>query len=120
MHFLTIVKPGPAPPPVDLVRSAEEWIDGKLSDGTFECCYAFVEGGGFSVGEADSLEGLMDDLLDYPLRRSSSSTCARWWESTTRSSGTSRWPSGWQRKWADAVSRSPRPRAAVSGPFTPP
>jgi hypothetical protein len=67
MHFLTIVKPGPAPPPVDLVRSAEEWIDGKLSDGTFECCYAFVEGGGFSVGEADSLEGLMDDLLDYPL-----------------------------------------------------
>jgi hypothetical protein len=67
MKFLTIVKPGPAPPPVDLIRSAEEWVDGKLSDGTFECCYAFVDGGGFSVGEAESLEELMDDLLDYPL-----------------------------------------------------
>jgi hypothetical protein len=67
MKFLTIVKPGPAPPPVDLIRSAEEWVDGKLSDGTFECSYAFVDGGGFSVGEADSLEQLMDDLLDYPL-----------------------------------------------------
>jgi hypothetical protein len=67
MKFLTIVTPGPAPPPVELIRSAEEWIDGKLSDGTFECCYAFVQGGGFSVGEADSLEELMDDLLEYPL-----------------------------------------------------
>src|ERR687898_215914 len=67
MRFLTIVKPGPAPPPVELIRSAEEWIGGKLSYGTFECCYAFVQGGGFSVGEADSLEQLMDDLLDYPL-----------------------------------------------------
>jgi hypothetical protein len=67
MEFLVLVKPGPAPPPVELVRSAQEWIDGRLSDGTIECCYAFIGGGGFSVTKADSHEQLMDELLDYPL-----------------------------------------------------
>jgi hypothetical protein len=67
MEFLVLVKPGPAPPPVELVRSAQEWIDGRLSDGTIKCSYAFVGGGGFSVTEADSHEEMMDELLDYPL-----------------------------------------------------
>jgi len=67
LKFLTLVKPGPVPPSVDLVRSAQDWIDAKISDGTFECVYAFLDGGGFSVGKADSLDQLMDDLLDYPL-----------------------------------------------------
>jgi hypothetical protein len=67
MQFLTIVKPGPMPPPPELMRGAQEWIHAKESDGTFECCYAFVEGGGCAIGNADSLEQLMEDLLDYPL-----------------------------------------------------
>ena len=67
MKFLVLVRPGPAPPPVELVRSAQEWIDSRLSDGTIECCYSFVGGGGFSVTNADSHEQVMDELLDYPM-----------------------------------------------------
>lgn len=55
------------PPPIELVRSAQEWIDGRLSDGSMECCYAFAGGGGFSVIQAKSHEELMDEFLDYPL-----------------------------------------------------
>lgn len=67
MQFLTLVKPGPMPPPPEAVRASRAWIDAKLADGTFECCYAFVDGGGFSVGKADSFEALMEDLIDYPM-----------------------------------------------------
>jgi hypothetical protein len=67
MEFLVLTKPGPAPPPVELVRSAQAWLDAKLSDGTIKCSYAFVGGGGFSVSQADSHEKMMDELLDYPL-----------------------------------------------------
>ena len=67
MEFLVLVKPGPAPPPVELVRSSQEWIDTRLSDGRIECTYAFLGGGGFSVAKADSHEAMMDELLAYPL-----------------------------------------------------
>ena len=67
MEFLVLVNPGPAPPPVELVRSSQEWINARLADGRIECCYAFVGGGGFSVAKADSHEEMMDELLDYPL-----------------------------------------------------
>jgi hypothetical protein len=67
MEFLVLVKPGPAPPPVELIRSSQEWIDSRLSDGRIECCYAFAGGGGFSVTKADSHEELMDELISYPL-----------------------------------------------------
>jgi hypothetical protein len=55
------------PPPVDLVRSAQEWLGAKLDDGTFECAYAFPGGGGCSIGEYDSHEQLMELLMEYPL-----------------------------------------------------
>jgi hypothetical protein len=67
MKFLVLARPGPMPPPVELVRSAQDWIDGRISDGRIECCYAFAGGGGFSVNQAESHEELMDELLDYPL-----------------------------------------------------
>jgi hypothetical protein len=67
MKFLVTVKPGPMPPPVELVRSAQEWIQERLDDGTFECVYAFPGGGGCSIGENDSHEQLMEQLMDYPL-----------------------------------------------------
>ena len=67
MKFLVLATPGPIPPPVELVRSAQEWLDGRLSDGRIECCYGYAGGGGFSVTLADSHEELMDELLDYPL-----------------------------------------------------
>jgi hypothetical protein len=67
MKFLTIVRPGPMPPPADAIRASQDWINEKLDDGTFECVYSFIEGGGFSVGTADSLEEQMDLMQDYPM-----------------------------------------------------
>lgn len=67
MKFLVTVKPGPMPAPIELVRQAREWIQAKLDDGTFEAVYAFPGGGGCSIGENDSHEQLMEQLLDYPL-----------------------------------------------------
>jgi hypothetical protein len=67
MKFLVTVTPGPMPPPIDLVRSAQEWLQAKLDDGTFECVYAFPQGGGCSIGENDSHEELMEQLMEYPL-----------------------------------------------------
>lgn len=33
IKYLVTAKPGPIPPPPDLVRQAQEWIQAKLSDG---------------------------------------------------------------------------------------
>jgi len=67
MKYLVIARPGPMPPPVELVRQAQDWLQANLDDGTFEVCYAFPQGGGFSVGENDSTEQLMEQLMEYPL-----------------------------------------------------
>lgn len=67
MKFLVTVTPGPMPPPIELIQPAQDWVQGKLDDGSFECSYAFPNGGGLSIGDNDSHEQLMDQLLDYPL-----------------------------------------------------
>lgn len=67
MKFLVTVTPGPMPPPIELVRQAQEWIQAKLDDGSFEACYAFPQGGGCSIGTNDSHEQLMEQLMEYPL-----------------------------------------------------
>jgi hypothetical protein len=66
MKYLVIVRPGPMPPPVEVMRQAREWIQARLDDGTFECVYAFPEGGGVSIGEQGDGEQLMEALMDYP------------------------------------------------------
>jgi hypothetical protein len=53
--------------PVELIHAAKDWIDARSGDGTFECVYGFADGGGFSVGTADSADALQQQLLDYPL-----------------------------------------------------
>jgi hypothetical protein len=67
MKYLVTVKPGPMPPPVEGVRAAQEWLQAKLDDGSFECVYAFPQGGGVSIGEDESAEQLMERLMEYPL-----------------------------------------------------
>lgn len=67
MKYLVIAKPGPMPPPIEAVRAAQEWLQGKLDDGTFECVYAYPQGGGLSIGENESVEQLMEQLMEYPL-----------------------------------------------------
>ena len=67
MKYLVTARPGPMPPPVDLIRQAQDWLHAKLDDGTFEAVYAFPEGGGLSIGQNDSHEQLMEQLMAYPL-----------------------------------------------------
>jgi muconolactone delta-isomerase len=67
MKFMVTARPRPLPPPADLVRQAQSWLQAKLDDGSFEAVYAYPEGGGFSIGENDSHEQLMEQLMDYPL-----------------------------------------------------
>ena len=49
------------------MRQAQVWLQAKLDDGSFEAVYAFPEGGGCSIGENDSHEQLMEQLMEYPL-----------------------------------------------------
>jgi hypothetical protein len=55
------------PHPIELVRAARKWLQAKLDDGTFEALHGYPQGGGFSIGEKESHEQLMEQLLDYPL-----------------------------------------------------
>jgi hypothetical protein len=67
MKFLVTATPGPMPPPPDLLREARDWLQSRVDDGTLECVYAFPHGGGCVIGEYDSHEDLMEQLMDYPL-----------------------------------------------------
>jgi hypothetical protein len=67
MKFLVTVRPTGLPPPIEAVKAAREWLETRVEDGTFECIYAFPTGGGVSIGENESHEQLMDEMLDYPL-----------------------------------------------------
>lgn len=51
---------------MDAVRSAREWIQARLDDGTFDAVFAFPQGG-CSISENEPHEQLMEQLLDYPL-----------------------------------------------------
>ena len=39
----------------------------KADDGTFECLFGFLEGGGFSITNAGSHREILDLMADYPL-----------------------------------------------------
>lgn len=52
----------------DFLQKAKEWVEAKLADGTLDCAYSFPAGGGFFIFNADSHEGLMKQLVDFPLR----------------------------------------------------
>jgi hypothetical protein len=67
MKFLVTARPTPMPPPIEAVRAGQEWIQARIDDGTLECVYAFPGGGGLSIGEYESHEQVMDQLMDYPL-----------------------------------------------------
>ena|SRR5436190_22530705 len=67
MKYFISVKPGPLPPTPEQWDAAIEWLEGKVGDGTFDCIYGFLEGGGFSVTNADSNRAALDLMADYPL-----------------------------------------------------
>jgi hypothetical protein len=67
MKYLVTATPGPLPPSPELFDSAFEWLDAKQADGTFDCLYGFLEGGGISVVNADSHGAVLELMADYPL-----------------------------------------------------
>ena len=67
MKYMISAAPGPMPPAPEQFDAAIDWLQGKLDDGTFDCVYGFMEGGGFSVTNADSHREALDLMADYPL-----------------------------------------------------
>ena len=67
MKYMITATPGPMPPTPELMDAAMDWLQGKLDDGTFDCVYGFLEGGGFSVSNADSHSEAFHLMADYPL-----------------------------------------------------
>jgi hypothetical protein len=55
------------PPSPEQFDAAISWLEGKLSDGTFDCIYGFVEGGGCSVANVNSHREVLELMAEYPL-----------------------------------------------------
>jgi len=50
-----------------LFQQTIDWINGRLTDGTFDCTYNLPAGGGLAIVNAASHETLTDILSSYPL-----------------------------------------------------
>jgi hypothetical protein len=67
MKYLTMATPLPIPIPPELFQAARDWTAVRMEDGTFDCVYMFLGGGGVSIGNAASHEEVYEGLLSYPL-----------------------------------------------------
>ena len=67
MKYYVAARPGPMPPSPEQFDAAIEWLDAKLQDGTFDCIFGFMEGGGFSVLNAGSHREVLNVMAEYPL-----------------------------------------------------
>lgn len=67
MKYFVSATPGPMPPTPEQLDTAIDWLEGKLDDGTFDCLYGFIEGGGFSITNAGSHGEVLDVMAEYPL-----------------------------------------------------
>jgi hypothetical protein len=71
MKYLIVTKLGTTPMPVEqgavLIQAGLSWIQAKLADGTIDSTYNVIGGGGIAIGNADSPEQILADLLEYPL-----------------------------------------------------
>jgi hypothetical protein len=67
MKYFVAATRGAMPPTPEQFDAAIAWLQGKLDDGTFDCVYGFMEGGGFSIANADSHREVLEMMADYPL-----------------------------------------------------
>jgi hypothetical protein len=67
MKYQVTATPGPLPPSPQQFDAALDWLQAKLEDGTFDCLYGFLEGGGVSVANLDSHADLLELMAEYPL-----------------------------------------------------
>jgi hypothetical protein len=71
MKFLVLTTPRPSPtiPPkaaAAALSATREWLGQRRTDGTFECAYGLVTGGGCAIVEVESHEALNKLMLDAP------------------------------------------------------
>lgn len=67
VKYLVSATPGPMPPTPEQFDAAINWLEARVSDGTFDCIYGYLEGGGFSLVNADSHRAVIDLMAAYPL-----------------------------------------------------
>jgi hypothetical protein len=67
VKYMVSATPGPLPPSPEQFDAAMAWLEGKVEDGSFDCLYGYLEGGGFSVTNADSHSAVLELMADYPL-----------------------------------------------------
>jgi hypothetical protein len=67
MKYPVTATPGPLPPSPEQFDAAMDWLESRLEDGTFDCLYGFLEGGGTSVVNVDSHAEVLELMAGYPL-----------------------------------------------------
>ena len=67
MKYMCTARPGPLPPSPEQFDTAFEWLRSRLDDGTLDCLYGFLEGGGLSIANADSHAAALEQMAEYPL-----------------------------------------------------
>jgi muconolactone delta-isomerase len=70
MKFLVTVTPRQVPMPpgmiADLLTAQRDWLNEKVNDGTLDCAYGFVGGGGCGIANADSHEEMHALIVGSP------------------------------------------------------
>ena len=51
---------------LEILKASKEWHKQKMEDGTMDCFYNVLEGGGFAIQNHDSPEDAYNSLFDYP------------------------------------------------------
>ena|SRR5262245_33614303 len=67
MKYYISATPGPMPPTPDQFDTAIDWLSAKVDDGTFDCVFGFIEGGGFGVANVNSHLEALELMAQYPL-----------------------------------------------------
>jgi hypothetical protein len=67
VKYYVSATPGPMPPTPEHFDASIDWLEGKVNEGRFDCIFGFMEGGGFSVVNAESHREVLDLMAQYPL-----------------------------------------------------
>jgi hypothetical protein len=67
VKYYVSATPGPMPPTPEQFDASIDWLEGKVNEGRFDCIFGFMEGGGFSVVNAESHREVLDLMAQYPL-----------------------------------------------------
>jgi hypothetical protein len=72
MKFLVTVTPSQGGPPIppgavaEMLSAQRDWLNQNVENGTLDCAYGFVGGGGMGIANADSAEELHALIVGSP------------------------------------------------------